>query len=321
MAERYTVDQVCDFLRANDDFIILTHVSPDGDTLGSACALALALKELGKKVKIRCGDAIPAKYDFLFENLCQDDIDNGTIVAVDVATEKLLGNLWEEYGEKVDLCIDHHISNTEYAKRLLLDSDAAAACEIIYLVVKHLGCHQITSVGAAIYTGISTDTGGFRFSNTTARTHAIAAEIMVSGGVDCAEISRVMFECKTRSQLAVENYVLSRIKYFFGGKCAVISVPRSVRRKFGCKEDEIDAVAAASRSIEGVLVGITLKQKDDGTVKASVRTYHPVDAAAICKRLGGGGHVRAAGCTLGNTISLSRRRILKAVKAELEAQN
>ncbi len=321
MAERYTVEMVCDYLRTNDNFIILTHMSPDGDTLGSACALAFSLKFLGKKVCIRCADNIPKKYDYLFEGLEQDELKEGTVVAVDVATEKLLGSLWDEFGGRVDMCIDHHISNTEYAQRLLLDSDAAAACEVIYQIVRVLGDWQDPAVRAAIYTGISTDTGGFRFSNTTARTHAIAAEIMVGGQVDCSEIDRVMFECKTRQQLAMESYVLSRIKFYYGGKCAVISVPKSVRQKFGCKEDEIDAVAAASRSIEGVLVGITLKQKDDGTIKASVRSHNPVDSAAICKALGGGGHVRAAGCTLGNSLAIARRRILKAVKAELEAIN
>ncbi len=321
MAERYTVEQVCDYLRANDNFIILTHMSPDGDTLGSACALAHALKSIGKRLCIRCGDNIPKKYDYLFDGLSQDEIKDGVVVAVDVATPQLLGPLWEQVEHKVDLCIDHHVSNTEYADRLLLFSDAAANCEIIYEVVMTMGLHRLPTVATAIYTGLTTDTGGFRFSNTTATTHIIAAEIMATGLVDCAEIDRVMFECKTRSQIALENYVLSRIKYYFGGKCAVITIPRSVRKKFGCKEDEIDAIASASRSIEGVMVGITIKQKDDGTVKASVRSHDPIDSAAICKSLGGGGHIRAAGCTLGRSIPNAKRRILKAAKAELEGRN
>lgn len=321
MAEMLTVEKVCEFLHAHDDYVILTHMSPDGDTLGSACALAFCLKSLGKRVSIKCGDVIPNKYNYLFNGLEMDDIDKGTVVAVDVATEKLLGNLWEKVGRKVDLCIDHHISNSHYADRLLLDSDSAAACEIIYAIAEELGFQKEPTVGAAVYTGISTDTGGFRFSNTTARTHSIAAKIMEIGGVDCAEIDRIMFESKTRSQLAVENHVLSRIKYFFGGKCAVVTITRALRKRYGCKEDEIDAVASASRSIEGVLIGITIKQKDDGTIKASVRTREPIDAAAICQSLGGGGHIRAAGCSLGTSMALAKRRILKAVKAELEALN
>ena len=318
MAEIMNVAEVCEFLRGNDNFILLTHNSPDGDTLGSASALAHALKKMGKKVCIRCGEIIPKKYNYLFEGLEQDSIETGTTVALDVADNKLMPQLWQEFGGKVDLNIDHHISNTRYAERLLLDSDAAAACEIVYEIVKQLGFEKTAEVGAAIYTGISTDTGGFRYSNTTARTHSIAADIMKNGGVDCAEIDRLMFESKTKSQIAVETYVLSRIKYYFDGRCALLSVPRSVRKKFGCKEDEIDAIASAARSIEGVMVGVTLKQKDDGTIKASVRTHHPVDASAICKSLGGGGHVRAAGCSLGNSMPKARRRILKAVKAHLE---
>lgn len=321
MAEIMNIPKVCEFLRENDNYIILTHNSPDGDTLGSACALAYALKKLGKKVSVRCGEIIPKKYGYLFEGLEQDDIASGTTVAVDVADTKLMPQLWQQAGEKVDLNIDHHISNTRYADRLLLDSDAAAACEIIYEIVKQLGYEKLPEVGAAVYTGISTDTGGFRFSNTTSRTHAIAAEIMANGGVDCAEIDRLMFESKTKSQLAVENYVLSRVKYYFDGRCALLSVPRSIRKKYNCKEDEIDAIASAARSIEGVVVGITIKQKDDGTVKASVRTHEPVDASAICKNLGGGGHVRAAGCSLGNSMCKARRRILKAVKAQLEVNH
>ncbi len=147
---------------------------------------------------------------------------------------------------------------------------------------------------------------------------SIAAGIMASGQVDCAEISRLMFESKSREQVKLESTVLGGIRYYFNGKCAVLTVSKRLRDRFGCGEDEIEALSSASRSIKGVLVGITIKQKDDGRLKASVRTHPPIDASEICGMLGGGGHQRAAGCEPGKTFFTAKRKLLKAVRKALE---
>ena len=282
------------FLKENDCFLILTHASPDGDTLGSGFALRAALEGIGKKAKVICPDGIPQKFEFI---AVQNNVDfePKTIIAVDVADDKLLGSLEEIYKGKIELCIDHHRSNTEFAKRLYLEADSGAATECVYNVIEALGVEITPYIASCLYLGMATDTGCFKFSNTTPRTHRYSA-LMMEKGADYDEINRVMFETKSRGRLAMEKIVLDTMEFYFGGKCSVITVTNEMISKTGCSVDELDGITALSRQIEGVLVGITLKQKEDGRFKVSVRTFEPFDASAICAKHGGGGHMRAAGC-------------------------
>ena len=281
-------------LKENDCFLILTHASPDGDTLGSGFALRAALESLGKKAKVICPDAIPKKFNFI---AVQGDtnFEPKTVVAVDVADDKLLGKLREEFNGKIDLCIDHHKSNNEYAKRLYLEGDSGAATECVYNVIAELGAEITPYIASCLYLGMATDTGCFKFSNTTPRTHIYSAKMMEFGAC-YDDINRVMFETKSRGRIEMEKLVLESMEFFFGGKCAVITVTDEMIKKTGCSVDELDGVTAMSRQIEGVLVGVTIKEKEDGRFKVSVRTFEPFDAAAICAKHGGGGHMRAAGC-------------------------
>lgn len=283
-----------EFLIDNDNYIILTHASPDGDTLGSGFALRAALEILGKNARVVCPEEIPEKFHFIAK---QKDIDYNikTVIAVDVADDKLLGNLKEVYEDRIELCIDHHRSNTEYAKRLYLEADSGAATECVYNVIEALGVEITPYIASCLYLGMATDTGCFKFSNTTPRTHRYSA-LMMEKGADYDEINRVMFETKSRGRLAMEKIVLDTMEFYFGGKCSVITVTNEMISKTGCSVDELDGITALSRQIEGVLVGITLKQKEDGRFKVSVRTFEPFDASVICAKHGGGGHTRAAGC-------------------------
>ena len=149
-----------EFLMDNDNFVILTHASPDGDTLGSGFALRAALELLGKKAKVICPDEIPAKFNFI---AMQKDIDfePETVVAVDIADDKLLGSLREVYKDKIELCIDHHRSNTEFAKRLYLEADSGAATECVYNVIEVLGVEITPYIASCLYLGMATDTGCF----------------------------------------------------------------------------------------------------------------------------------------------------------------
>ena len=173
----FSLKETIKFLKKNDNYIILTHASPDGDTLGAGYALYYGLKQLGKQVEVVCPDVIPQDYAFF---LCETDHVNregATLVAVDIADKRLLGALQEEFGESIDLNIDHHISNTRYAKALYLDSDASATCEIMYKVLSGLKVKLNDTIAKALYTGISTDTGCFKYSCVTAKTHKIVAAL------------------------------------------------------------------------------------------------------------------------------------------------
>ena len=315
-----SLSETCDFFRNNDNFLILTHSNPDGDTLGSAFALLMILQKTGKKASVICGDAIPEKYNYFTKN-CENNADEGenTVVAVDVADAKLLGKLEEKYGSLVELCIDHHFSNRGYAKKTFVNGNAAANCECIYEIAKEMQIEIDKNMALALYTGLSTDTGCFRYSNTTSKTLRIAADLL-DVGIDAAEINRIMFETKNRTRVELERLALDGMEFYFDGKCAVITVTRSMYESTGCADEDLEGLTSIPRMVEGVLAGVTIRAKKDGGYKISVRTYAPADASQICKRLGGGGHIRAAGCQVGSefTVEQAKAKILESVKIELE---
>lgn len=281
-------------LSENDNFIILSHEHPDGDTLGCAFAMCEILKIMGKKRTFMCADNITKDFSYLTEDFTADEVENPFIIAVDVADKKLLGDLCEEYGDKIDLCIDHHMSNTLYAKSTLLE-DRAAACEVVYELLSELGVVSNRYIRNCIYTGISTDTGCFRYQNTSASVLRIAACLMEEG-VDSNKINKLMFETKSQSFLRLEMLARETLEYHFGGKCAIITITQAMYKKSGSDESECHPITALPRQIEGVLVGAVIKEATDGSFSISVRTEEGIDASKICARLGGGGHKGAAGC-------------------------
>lgn len=308
---------VCKFLQERDHFLILTHSSPDGDTLGAGYGLCLALQKLNKHAKVLCPDPIPSKYFYFTKTAANQEFVAKTIIAVDVADTKLLGSLEAEYQDKIELCIDHHISNTGYTDYLLLDPDASATCECIYDIIKQLKVEIDKNIAMALYTGISTDTGCFKYSNTTAKTHLIAAEL-INTGIDSSEINRIMFDTKSRERLDLELMALEDMEYYFGGKCSLVTITRDMIEKSGCSDDELEGITSISRAVEGIIAGVTIKERDPGIYKVSIRTHSPIDAADICRKLGGGGHARAAGCELSGDLKLVKSKILGTIKQALE---
>lgn len=316
-----TLDQVCAFLKEKNDFVILCHASPDGDTIGSAAGLALILRRLGKRAFIRCADPFSEKFSYIYKGLIPDKLEPSftpaTVLAADVADPKLLGRLYQEY-PSVDLCIDHHISNTRYARRLLLDSSASATCEIVFALGRLLGDRPDKQTADALFTGLSTDTGCFKFSNVTARTHRIAAELLELGA-DAAEINRLMFDTKSRQRVEIERLALDSMRFYHDGRCAMIAITKAMREQSRCTDDDLEGLTALSRTIEGVVIGVTMREKDDGRYKISVRTLAPVDASKLCGELGGGGHARAAGCELDGPLENVRDILAQVSLRFLEA--
>ncbi|MBQ7288958.1 MAG: bifunctional oligoribonuclease/PAP phosphatase NrnA [Clostridia bacterium] len=313
---RLDLEETCAFLAANDRFRIITHAFPDGDTLGSGFALCALLRGMGKKANVYCPDPIPEKFAYL--QLKEQRFSPKCTVMVDVADIKLSGRFAKLYAGKVDLCIDHHVSNVGYADRLYLDASASAACECIYEIAVRLGRPLDGFVVNALYTGISTDTGCFRFSNTTARTHRIAAELLEKGA-DSGEINRTMFETKSRPRLNIERMALDAMEFWFDGKCATLPITLTMQQSAGCDQGDMEGITSLPRTIEGVLVGVTFREKPQGGVyKVSVRTHAPLDAALICKTFGGGGHVRAAGCEIAGTLDQAKEQMLAVVAQHLK---
>ena len=309
--------QTAAYLKKHNNYIILTHASPDGDTLGSAYALYYALNEISKTACVLCPDVIPQKYDYFARKTDHIFRENATVIAVDVATENLLGSLKDEFGGKVNLCIDHHISNTKYAENLYLDADASATAECMYELIELMDVNINDVTAKALYTGLATDTGCFKYANVTAKTHTIAAELY-NYNIDAAEINRLMFDTKSKKLIELEKMVLDTAEYHFDDKCFLLSVTADMQAKTGCSGTELEGIAVISRSVEGVRVGITIKQTDDAEFKVSLRTYPPLDASAICKELGGGGHVAAAGATVNGSLEEVKEKVLNAVGKALE---
>ena len=289
-------NEAVSLLKEKDKILILTHANPDGDTIGSGFALLRALRQLGKRVKLRNSDIIPSKYNYLFENIEDDEFEEEFVVSVDVAEKKLLGDkLLPLYGEKVDLSIDHHSTSRLFAKKNYCEPDSASACEIVYLVIKALGAEITKDIANCIFTGMSTDTGCFRYSNVTERTHILAAEL-ISFGAEHSKINERMFDTKTQGSLALYKMCLDSLCYFAEGKVASICVTKDMLLKSGTTKSDLDAIKPVTRQIEGVKIGLTVKEEEDGKVGVSIRTDEDVDASAICAVFGGGGHIRAAGC-------------------------
>ncbi len=305
-------------LRSARNVLILCHKNPDGDTIGCAGALYLALKSLGKTAAVLCNNHIPRLYDYMGISWYDGSFAPGFVVAVDVAGSQLFGdrNGVPQYAAHVDLCIDHHASNGGYAFETLLDANAAAACEVMTAVIEAMGVPLDAAIAGCLYTGLATDTGGFRFSTTTAATHRIAAHLM-EAGADAAWLNQRLFETRSRARMQIELAALQSLRYCLGGRCAVIALTWDQIEATGVAAAELEDLTSLPRSIEGVKVGLTLRQQKDGSFKVSVRTDEDIDACAIAQRLGGGGHPRAAGCEISGNLDNACRALLVEAEREL----
>ena len=314
------VQQCCEILRGMDDIVILCHRNPDGDTLGAGFALHYILAQLGKRSRVECHDAIPQMFSYLLLDYKPEEFEPKNIVAVDIADEKLFGSNLEKYCGKVDLCIDHHGSNKHYAKNWLVRENAAAACEVIEDICYGFEEVELTKIIAdCIYTGVSTDTGCFRYSNTTGHTHAVAGR-MFKAGCDFVKINRLNFEVKSFSRIAIEREALNTLELHYGGRCALVYITHEMLKRTGAAESELEGIAAMPREVEGVEVGLTIRWRDNG-YKVSVRTGEEVDASVICGKLGGGGHRCAAGCFVEGDLEHAKKTLLKVVGELIEEED
>ena len=306
---KINVNQCADMLLKQDNILILTHAHPDGDTLGAGYALCRALLKCGKKARVICADEIPSKYDYMVGGFDMPEFEEEFVVAVDIAATNLLGDLCEKYENKIDLCIDHHQSNTGYAKNILLEEKAAAACETMLYVIKALGVSPDKAIADCLFTGIATDTGCFKYSNTTANTYRAAAEL-VELGADNTYINRVMFEIKTKTYAAIERLAIDSMQFFCNDRVCIITITQDMYSKTGAKENETEALPSLTRQVEGVEIGLTIREKPNGDCKCSVRTYESIDAAEFAAFFGGGGHKQASACRFECTVDEAKKRLV-----------
>ena len=308
-----TIKDVAKFLKERDNFRILCHQNPDGDTIGSAFALASALGKIGKNAHICCSDAFPPQYSYMTggEHI-NEDLPFDTLITVDIADKQLIGKKYEHLGNRVDLIIDHHYSNTLYAENCYVNSDSASNCENIYDIIVELGVEIDKHIADCIYTGITTDTGCFRYSSVNHRTHTVACEV-IKAGAEHDVINKIMFETKSLARINIERMALNSLQMFYDNRLAIIFVTQDMIKKSWAREDELEGIASIPREIEGVCVGVLCREKPDGSIRVSLRTTEHADAAEIALFFGGGGHKRAAGCTINDTVANARDKIVEAV--------
>ena len=312
-----TLQQTAQELLSFEDVLILCHRNPDGDTLGSGYALCRAYLEHGVRARVFCSDEVPEKFHYLSNGIPQTEFTPRHILSVDVADPGLVGekalNLVASL-HPVELSIDHHPTHRQFADEIYVEANSASCCEIIRVLLEEMGWEVTPSIASCLYTGIATDTGCFKFSNTSPRTHRIAAE-MIEKGADYIPINKVMFDTLTFPELALERLALEKMWMSEDGSIAVMTITTDMLHKTSVSESELDRITSFTRKIKGVEIGITIKQRGPEDFKVSVRTGESRSAADICAVFGGGGHARAAGCQFNEADPVHiREQLLQAVR-------
>lgn len=305
-------NETAEFLHQHDHYVILTHRRPDGDTIGSSAALCRILRKLGKTAHILRNEEVSDRFSWLHEGLTTEEVgENDILITVDVASPQMLPKAFEPYLGRIALRIDHHGSATSFTERELVDASSAACAEIIFDLMEYLWVEMDSDIADALYVGTSTDTGCFRYSNTTAHTFLTAAAC-TAAGARTFQLNQALFETNTLGRLQIQAWIVENMQIFEEGKLAVVAIPRAVEEQIGVTEDDMDNISSFPRTIAGVCMAATLRQTKDGDVKLSVRAVPGFDATRVTEQFGGGGHKGAAGATL-------KMGLLEAAKAVEEA--
>lgn len=313
-----TVKDAAAFLRTHDNYLILTHKRPDGDTIGCAVALCELLWGLGKTAWLLPSlDATRLFTEYLDGHTAPEGYEPDTVVSVDVAGLGLLPPNAEAYKERIDLAIDHHPSNEFFAGRTWLEADKAACGEIVYKLAEELKL-MTPAIAAALYVAVSTDTGCFVYGNTTANTHRVAAALMEAGAPYRA-LNKKHFRTKSMRRMKLESLILQHMRLYIGGTVAVAPISLEMMAQAGATNDDAEDIAAFVGQVEGVRHSATIRELRAGECKISLRTNSDLlNATAVCARLGGGGHKSASGCTVYGTVAEAERAIVGAIEAQLE---
>ena len=311
--KKLTRTETAAFLAANDGFAILTHRRPDGDTLGSAALLCRGLRQLGKAAYILENPEITPKYAPLHKGLTLPCVQEGdTIIAVDTASKGMLPEAFAHLADNIALRIDHHGTAESFTDWELVEPETAACGEVVYAVLQELGITLDEPMADVLYTAISTDTGCFRYANTTPNTLRVAA--------DCAEVSKnlfamnqLYFDTNSLGRLRLQGWLVENAIFLQGGKAVICALPKSVEQELGLTEDDLENISGFPRSIEGVQVAATIREDAPGKVKISVRAVPGCDASAICAKFGGGGHKGAAGASMTCSMEEAVEALKKAI--------
>lgn len=305
-----TVKDCAELLKKHDKYLILTHKNPDGDTVGSASALCSALRRAGKTAYLMPNadlNALLAPYAEGY--LAPEGYAAEFVIAVDVATE---GLFTPGFDGAVQLCIDHHPSNSRYAEALLLCDDRSSCGEIVLELIKALRGNVTKDEATLLYMALSTDNGCFKYANTNAPAFRAAAELL-RFGADNAAINMRFFRKASPARLKLEGLIYSSLAYYRSGQIAVAEITLDMLAQSGAGEADMDDIASLAGRAEGCELSITIREQTDGTCRLSLRSTEKVNSGEICAVFGGGGHALAAGCTITGTPQSVCRMLLDVI--------
>jgi len=315
------------WLREKDGFTLISHVSPDGDTIGSALALYGILRAMNKRAQVVCEQAVPKVYAFLpfaGEVRPPEAAEAGfpCVIAVDCADLKRLGGaqpLFDAAAETGN--IDHHRTNPLFGDYVLHDGFAAASGELVCRLWKELGAAAEGSaaqeIACCLFTAVSTDTGNFAYSNTTPETFRTAAGLLETG-IDIALLNRSIYRTVPLCKARLQGYVLTNMRIMEEGALGYAFVTQEVMAELGASAEDAEGVIDDIRDIDTVEIAVLIREARDGTYKVSMRSKQYADVSAIAREFGGGGHLHAAGCTLQGAPEPLIERLLQLAKEALK---
>ena len=307
-----TAAGAAELLRTFDNVLLLTHVRPDGDTVGCAAALCAGLRRLGKTAYLLPNPELTKNTEPYFRPYeAPAGFAPEKVVSTDIASLGLLPENARPYADRIDLAIDHHPSFEGFGRACAVRPNAAACGELIYDILAALG--PITAeLALTLYVALSTDTGCFAYANTTANTHAVAAALLRTG-IDYKSVNKIFFRTKSRKRMQLEGAMLDSMEFYDQDRVAVLSVPIALMERLDASESDAEELSSLGGQIEGVDCAVTMRELRPDVWKFSLRTGDRVNATQVCGLLGGGGHAAAAGCTVEGTWSAAKERMLSAI--------
>ena len=307
-----TIQETAAMLQTMDRVLLLTHVRPDGDTIGSAAALCQALRDMGKTAYLLPNAGTTETYKPYAEGYWgAEDFEPDYVVSVDIAALSLLPENAKKYAGCIHLAIDHHPSNEGFAPHLCVLPEMAACGEIIYEIVR-LMTPVTQEIALPLYVAVSTDTGCFVYSNTSAHTHRVAAALLETG-IAVAGVNKALFRTKSRTRLAMEAWMAEWAEYYDNDRVVIMQIPRSLCLDYKATEADVEELSSLAALVAGTDCGVTLRELEGGRVKISLRTGPRVNATAVCALLGGGGHTAAAGATISGSMKEAKQAVLQAI--------
>lgn len=313
---------ICNAINSSKNILIIPHYNADGDCLGSSYALKLILEELGKKADVildenDCEHRILKILDGVSCN--NDAFIPDLVISVDCADKQRMGTRVSAF-DSCDFTInlDHHVTNDKYATYNFVNPEAAATGEIIYELAQFMNIKLTTQIVNNIYIAIVSDTGGFAYSNTKPHTHSIAAQLL-QYGINNAFISSYLFEMNSKKRLELMKLAYNSLETFYNDRIAIVSITDEQMKMLDANDDDAGSFVNIPRSLESAIISMSFREISDGAVKVSIRSQL-VDAAQLAQQFGGGGHARAAGCTVRGSLEDVKKKLVAEAERRIKLE-